>query len=262
MSRRRELTVGDGKFRLDREICGGRWAGIELQTNTNVHVSLGDFDVSLDKLREDYAYEVDGVSECRSVVPVDNQNPLFPGLRFACIELMPIGETLFDRPVPEGRRVEVIDALARTVQRASQQGVALLGLVPELVYVGKTISVMPRSWTFAGHRSTKYNSVGGELSFRISSTFMDPKHLATPDPAADVYLLGLLIVWIYQHEHAYQSVADREHRGDTLEAMRWSHRDPFAGPKPLDELLEQILQPEPKDRIAIDEVVRLLERAH
>lgn len=255
--RKKQLTAGGGAFLLDHEIYRSRWAGVEVATNKKVHLALGDFDVPIEELRASYEYEVEGVAECRGVVPDDDPNPYFPGIRFVCAESMPEGDTLFDKAVPEARRISVIQALAHTVQRSSKQGVALLGLVPELVYVRKNVVVMPRSRTFAGHKSAKYKTTGDGRSFKLESIFADPKHLELPIPEGDVYQLGLLIVWIYERKHAYQLAADREHQGWTLDAMRESQRDPFTGPRAIDELLEQILQPEPEDRIGIDEVVRL-----
>ncbi|MEO8843198.1 MAG: hypothetical protein ABI591_01425 [Kofleriaceae bacterium] len=228
-----------------------------MATKAKVQLALGDFDIQIDEIRKSYDYSVEGVAECRGVGSNDIPNPYFPGIRFVCAELLPRGANLFDTVVPEHRCISVIRQLARTVQRSSHRGIALLGLVPELVYVGATTVVMPRSWTFADHTSTKYKRTGGGGSFRIDSVFMDPKHLTLPVPEGDVYQLGLLIVWMYERKHAYQLAADREHQGRTLDAMRESQRDPFTGPKAIDELLEQILQPEPEDRIDIDEVVRL-----
>ena len=260
--RRTSHTAGGGAFRFDHEILRSRWVGTDVSTGEKVHLACGDFDVPVNELRTQYEYEIDGVARCHGVVPDDDPNPYFPGIRFVCAESLPDGHSLYDKPVPEARRISVIQALARTVQRSSHRGIALLGLVPELVYVGNEVVVMPRSRTFADHKSTTYKTTGDGRSFKVESVFADPKHLELPVPEGDVYQLGLLIVWIYERKHAYQQAADRDHQGWTLDAMRESRRDPFAGPKPLDELLEQILQPEPKDRIAIDEVVRLLERAH
>ncbi|MEO8843199.1 MAG: hypothetical protein ABI591_01430 [Kofleriaceae bacterium] len=255
--KRRELgTAGNGTFRLVREINGYRYAGIEVATKRKVHLALGDFDVPVEELRKEFEFDVEGVAECRGVVPNDEPNPYFPGIRFVCAELMPPGKSLFDKPLPEVRRLSAIRALVHTVQRSSQQGITLLGLIPELVFVDRDVVVMPRSRTFADHRSKKYNTVDGGFVFKTAA-FGDPKHLTLRVPQGDVYQLGLLIVWIYERKHAYQLAANREHDGFLLGAMRESRRDPFSGPKAIDELLEQILQPEPEDRIGIDEVVRL-----
>ena len=76
--------------------------------------------------------------------------------------------------------------------------------------------------------------------------------------SGDVYCLGLLIAWLYEHKHPFTIAASAD-QGDYIYAMENDERDPFTGPTPIGSLLDRMLLADPGKRILIDEVVIELE---
>lgn len=259
-----DYYVGRKEFRVLERISGARFRGIEIATERAVHLAhLSACEHTPAELESIFGYSFPGASPYLTAAGFYQASAQIAE-DVVLVEVLPGGEPLSKVELDDATRAHVAVELARTVQHAARHGVGMLGLLPDLVYVQTApslhVTIMPRSWPFLGMRSKKHKYVGsgGSQSFTIDAAFIDPTLLMTRVPAADVYVLGLLLSWMYERKHPYATATRRE-QGDWLCGMQEGPRDPFTGPPALGELLGRMLLPDPAQRAPIDEIVRELE---
>jgi hypothetical protein len=151
----RRRTAGRKTFRIDELVRGSRHVGIEIGAQTPLHFAdLDHTDFTLGELHTKYDYQLEGVAPLRAITRLDlpREEPRDDAV---LVEVLPRGTSLLEAPFPIERRERVALELARIVQRSTAQRVALLGMLPELIFVGAETMVMPRSWTFLGLKSRR-----------------------------------------------------------------------------------------------------------
>lgn len=178
-----------GVYGVARAISDSVYLGREIATAQRVVLAkVGATDLTFDELRSRFGYQIDGIAPLRAIVAVKNRAAPHGAI---CVEAIPTGPSLADQPVPAARRGAVALALAKIVARAHGRGVPLVGLRPDLVFVGEAVTIAPRWARFLALRSEQVKFVGEP------EAHADPALGHDDDPRVDVYLLGRLLALLW-----------------------------------------------------------------
>jgi WD40 repeat protein/tRNA A-37 threonylcarbamoyl transferase component Bud32 len=177
------------------------------------------------------------------------------GLPFLALELVGGGNLaarLAGRPQPPGPAAALVEALARAVQHAHEQGVIHRDLKPSNVLLGSDGQPRVSDFGLARHERPELTATGAVLG---TPGYMAPEQAAgagrAVGPAADVYSLGAILYELLTGRPPFQAATPLE----TLEQVRALEPVPPRQlqprtPRDLETICLKCLQKEPAQRYA------------
>lgn len=210
----------------------------------------------LEDLSDDLGYQVEGVARLREIAPLGEQHD-------AMVEEEPAGRPSTEHPLPLDARTAVALAaeLAAVLERAHDQGLVLLGLRPELIYLEQRgaalhlTGIAPRADLFVAGASAVY---GAKPLF--DQLFAAPEFLTlqkTVTPAADVFSLAAVVALWLTGEHPFVG----ETQTAQLGAIVNGRGRPWRGPAALGMALSRGLERAPAARPTLASLIAELRAA-
>jgi serine/threonine protein kinase len=210
----------------------------------------------LDLLEEELGYQVDGVARLRDITPLGDSHA-------SMVEEEPPGRpsTDHDLPLAPDTAVALAGELAAVLERAHGEGLVLIGVRPELVYLEERGGVLhvaglaPRADLFVSGASAVY---GAKPLF--DQLFAAPEVLTmqkSVSPAADVFsLCAVLAVWL-TGEHPFEGETQTAQLGSIV----GGRGRPWSGPAALGMALARGLERTPRARPSLPELFAELRAA-
>ncbi len=198
-----------------------------------------------DELERALALRVNGVAPLRGIASLTGPDG---ARRDALIEGKPLGAPLVERALPlaPAAAIQLAIDLAQIAHAAAREGMALIGVRPELTFVREEggalllSGVMPRAEVFLATAGE-----GGAPPLfpdRYAAPELVPGEAA--GPAADVFSICATVAFAATGQHPFEG----SDPASQLAAMRAGRRRPFTGPDALGAILDRGLAAEPASR--------------
>ncbi len=207
---------------------------------------------SLERIAADLGYEVDGIARLRHVGPLAGDS------HHAMVEEEPAGRPSSELELPLAPQVavELAAELATVVGRAHDEGLVLLGLRPELVYLAERdgglhlSGIAPRADLFVIGATPVYGAMP-----LFDHLFAAPEFItmqtAAIGPAADVFALSAVVaVWL-TGEHPFEGETQTAQMG----AIVNGRGRPWRGPTALGMALARGLERAPRARPSLSALI-------